>query len=474
MSFTVKLWSFNKKFNSTDRPSNDNATSYDCIVKDGTKINRPIIELNLGFTSDPSTYNYAQISAFDRYYFIDEWSFDNGLWTASMHTDVLATFKSQIGNSTLYVLRAAGASDGRIVDHLYPCKVNCDFNETSITTPYKPYYDNNGYQGCYILGVVADIGSYGSLKYYVLDQTGMAAVCNYLINDAVSLANGFELSDAALALQNSIVDPIQYIKSAMWLPFAAADISGVSTSNVKVFNWTIPSVSGHFLSSSPYIEKTFTVNTKKHPDASSRGAYVNSTPYTLAHLSFPPFGVIEIDTSVICDVSSISLNLKVDGITGRGFLEVLAHGQVLNRLEAQIGVPIQLAQISSDYLGAASSIAGGVSSSIGSFVSGNIGGGIASALSGLGNAVEALAQRAQTIGSGGAFSHLLGSFELGFQFFRPVADDNTHHGRPLCQNRQINTLSGFMLIQDGDIGTVGFVEENQEIKTLLESGFYYE
>ena len=474
MSFTVRLWSFSKKFNSTEQPLASNGTDYLCVVKNGTSIHKPVIELNLGFTSDPSTFNYAQISKFERYYFIDEWTFADGLWIATMHTDVLATFKTQIGNASLYVLRASAEKDGRVVDNLYPCKVNCNFDETSITSPYKPYYDNNGYQGCYILGVVSDVGSYGSIKYYVLDQTGMAAVCNYLINDAVSVANGFNLSDAAIALQNSIVDPIQYIKSALWLPFDANDISGVATSNVKVFNWQIPGVSGHFLAASPYIEKTFTVNTAKHPDTDDRGNYVNSKPYTVAHLSFPPFGIIEVDTSVICNVSSITLNLKVDGITGRGFLEVRSHSQVLNRLEAQIGVPIQLSQISSDYIGAAVSIAGGVGNVVGSVARGDVTGALTGALSGIGNAIEALAPRAQSMGSGGAFAHLLGSFELGFQFFRPVEDDNTHYGRPLCKVRQPKNIPGYMLIQEGDIGTVGFEAENELIKTMLETGFYYE
>lgn len=469
MSFSVKFWSFNKKVNSTEQPAANTATSYDCVVKNGTSIHRPVIELNLGWSSDPSSYNYAQISEFSRYYFIDEWTFEDGLWIATMHTDVLATFKTQIGNASLYILRASAENDGRVVDNFYPCKVNCDFSKTSITTPYKPYYDNYGYQGCYVLGVVSDVGSYGSIKYYVLNQVGMAEVCRYLINDAVSTVNNFSLSDASMALQNSIVDPIQYIKSAMWLPFDANDISGVSTSNVKVFNWQIPNVSGHFLAASPYIEKTITVNTVKHPDATGRGDYCNTSPYTLAHLCFPPFGVIEIDTSVICNVNSITLNLIVDGITGKGFLEVVANGQVLNRLEAQIGVPIQLSQVSSDYIGAATNIASGISD-----IATKGFGGIAGLASSVGNAIEAIAPRAQTIGSGGAFSHLIGNFELDFQFFRPVDDDNTHYGRPLCKTRQPKNIAGFILVQEGDIGTVGFEAENDQIKAYLEAGFYYE
>lgn len=477
MAFAVRLWSFNKRTNSTKQPVLDDAVSYNCNVKSETSIYNPKIELNLGMTEDPSQYNYARIPAFNRFYYIDDWTFTNGLWVATMHTDVLATFKSNIGNTDLYLLRASAEHDGRIIDRMYPAKVNCAFDRTGITSPFKPYYNNDGFQGCYVIGVVSDQGTYGSLKYYVLDEVNMAKVCQYLINDAVTVANNFSASDATLALQNSIVDPIQYIKSAIWLPFDASEISGVLTTNVKVFNWQIPNVTAHFLASRLYIEKTLTPATIKHPDTNDRGAYVNASPYTLAHLSFPPFGVVELDTTVISNIDNITLHLIVDGITGKGFLEVKAHNQVLNRLEAQIGVPIQLSQISSDYIGAVSSIAGAIPGMISGFAAGG-GAGIAGAIAGgvgaIGNAVEALAPRAQTIGSGGAFSHLVGTFELGFQFFRPAEDDNSHNGRPLCKIRKPAILGGYMLIQDGDIGSVGFQQENDEIRRLLESGFYYE
>lgn len=477
MSFIVRFWKFSKKYNSTKRPAISDATEYNCVVKDGTGIINPKIVLDIGRTAEPADFNYCRILKFNRYYYVREWSFDKGLWTATLECDVLASYKDEIGASSLYILRAANAYNGNIVDTLYPTKVNCSYDRTSITTPYKPYYDNYGFQGCYVIGVVSNTGTYGSLKYYVLDEINMAKVCEYLINDAVSVANNFSTSDATMALQNSIVDPIQFIKSALWLPFDAADISGVLTTNVKVFNWTIPNVTAHLLASSLYIEKTFSPATIKHPDTNARGNYVNVSPHTLAHLSFPPFGVIELDTTVISNINNLSINLKVDGITGRGFLEVKAHSQVLNRLEAQVGVPIQLAQVKSDYVGAISSIASGISGAVSGILSGGpagIAGAISGGIGAIGNAVNALAPRAQTVGSGGAFSHLLGTFELGFQFFRPVDDDLTHNGRPLCEKRTISSVGDYMLVQDGDVAIDGTRTEGEQIRAYLEGGFYYE
>ena len=105
---------------------------------------------------------------------------------------------------------------------------------------------------------------------------------------------------------------------------------------------------------------------------------------------------------------------------------------------------------------------------------GGVAAGIAGGISGIGNAIESIQPRAQTIGSTGSFVSNRGDFRLDYQFFRPIDDDNTHNGRPLCDVRQINTLSGYMLVQDGDVTTTGTAAEDRQIRQYLESGFYYE
>jgi len=466
MSFTVRLWSFNKRTNSTKHPLTDDATNYSCNVKNGTSIYRPKIELNLGMSEDPSQYNYARIPAFNRYYYIDEWVYDNGLWIATMHTDVLATFKTEIGNSDLYVLRASAEKDGRIVDNLYPCKVNCNFDSTVLAYPYTA--------GCYVVGVVSGLGGFGSITYYVLDQTNLTKLVKALVEDVVDTANGFNLSDASFALQQSVVDPIQYIKSCVWIPFDASDITTIPiTLALEVYGWKFPDVSGRLMVGVK-TQKTYTFTTVKHPDTAARGNYVNSAPYTHATLNFAPFGTVEIDTTVICDVSQITVNLDVDTLTGQGILRVFANNILLNELKTQVGVPIQLSQITRDYLGAAQSAIGGTAGAVGDIMEGNIARAVSSVANGIGNSIRALVPRAQTIGSNGCFTNVQYQPRLDFQFFRPAEDDNSHNGRPLCKIRKPANLGGYMLIQDGDVGSVGFQQENDEIRSQLESGFYYE
>ena len=175
------------------------------------------------------------------------------------------------------------------------------------------------------------------------------------------------------------------------------------------------------------------------------------------------------------------MDLDIDPLTGKGILVIKCNNIILNRLEAQIGVPISLSQVVRNYVGAATSALGGFTGALSGMVAGAAAGplGIAAgAIAGggaaIGNAVESMQPRAQTIGSTGSFVSNRGEFRLDHQFFRPIDDDNTHNGRPLCDVRQINTLSGYMLIQDGDVTIAGTASEDSKIRNYLETGFYYE
>lgn len=466
--FNVTFYSFSKRHNSTKRPdSNTPAVSYSCRFLDGTGIINPKIELDIGLTSDPSQYNYCHITAFGRYYYVREWNFDRGLWIAYLNVDALASFKNTIGAANLYVLRASNDYDGNIIDNMYPTKTNCSYHTDLINVPYTT--------GCYIIGAVSKLGAYGSIAYYVLDSANMPRFVQGLM-DTVSIANGFSLSDASLALQLSLIDPIQYIKSVMWCPFDMSDLTYTAASQMDVFNWTLPNVSCGMLYGKT-ISKSYTFNLTKHPDTASRGNYVNTKPYTNITLNFPPFGNIEIDTTVTNNASTLTVQLDYDIFTGSGQLRVVCNGIVLNQINTQLGVPVQISQVTRDYLGAAQSVVSGV----GSVVSGALGGGgaalasgITSGINALGNAAAAMIPRANSMGSNGNYSVLNYQPRLDYQFFRPVADDIVHNGRPLCQKRTISDLGGYMLIQDGDVPTIGTAAEDEEIKRFLETGFYYE
>ena len=464
MSFKVQLYTLSKRDNSTKQPTGT-PVEYDCILKDGCSIFTPAIKLDLGLASDPSVYNYAYIPAFGRYYFIEDWFFTDRLWIANMRVDVLATYKTQIGNSSLYVLRAAGDHDGSIIDTLYPAKTGCSYAHDTKSNPWQ--------SSCFIVGVVSADASFGSMEYYAMTAGELRSMCLALTDPATIIDSvyDFDINELSTGLQLALVDPIQYVKSCIMLPVSKGDITNLgSGQTVKACRFDAGT--GNKVYPTSRIANSYSFSIQKHPDTNARGNYVNSKPFTNITLTIPPWGCIDIDTSVTANASTLSVEVEVDPISGKGVLVVKANNIVLNRLEAQVGVPISLSSVTRDYIGAATSALGAVGGAVSGFM-GNIGGFIGAA-SGVGNAVESLMPRAQTIGTTGSFVSNRGEFRLDHQFFRPVPDDNTHNGRPLCQVRQLNTLSGYMLIQDGDVTIAGTASEDSKIRNYLETGFYYE
>ena len=76
--------------------------------------------------------------------------------------------------------------------------------------------------------------------------------------------------------------------------------------------------------------------------------------------------------------------------------------------------------------------------------------------------------------TGGAIVSMEEPMRLDTTFYRITGWDDTHNGRPLMQTKTINTLSGFVMVQKGDVAISGTAAEADEIRTLLEGGFYYE
>ena len=475
MSFKVHLYTLSKRDNSTKRPDANTPTiEYDCILKDGSSLFTPAIQLNMGLSADPSQYNYAYIPAFGRYYFIEDWFFSDRLWTAHMTVDVLATYKTQIGDANLYIMRAYYNYNGEVIDNLYPAKTGCTFDSDPKNNPWQA--------SCFIVGVVSSEANIGSLAYFCLDAAELTTLCTKLTDPAqiIDTAYDFDPTEISTGLQLSLVDPMQYIKQCIMLPVSYADITNLGTGqtlNVYRFDGG----TGKKVYPTSRINKSFTFTLIKHPDTNSRGNYVNSKPYTNITLTIPPYGCIDIDSSVTCNATYLYVDIELDPLTGKGILIVSCNDIVLNRIESQIGVPISLSSVTRDYIGAASSAISAIGGALSGMVAGTAAGpaGIAAGAimgggSHIGNAVEALMPRAQTIGTTGSFASNHGDFRLDYQFFRPVNDDPVHNGRPLCEMRTIKNIPGYILVQDGDVQIAGTATEDSKIRNYLETGFYYE
>lgn len=481
MAFTVNFYNFSKRENSTYRPGGSGA-SYSCVLKEASSIANPLIILDAGTGDDPS-WNYAYIPQFDRYYYVSDWTWiQNRLWMANLTTDLLATFRDQIGNSDLYVLRSSAAYDGNIVDNYYPEKTNC---ETYVKYGISHWNDIDNQEnvdldhGVFIVGYVTkntpnSDHMYGSVIYSAMKQEGLTALVTALLGDLQLLDPDFSPENASLALQKSLIDPLSYIKSCMWIPITYQTFTGVELSDLNIWDWTVSANHKILSNDPPYVRFILDgLEIRKHPLTAIRGNYMNVAPYTRLNLDFPPFGNIDIDTSLSANASEINGQIYIDLVTGAATLRVMINGVEQGIYTGQAGVPIQLSQVSSNYLGAALGGVSAVGGMIGNAIMGNVAGIFTSAAAGIGNGIQAMIPRVNSQGGSGSFIGLAKRPALYHQFMDVVSEDNEHAGRPLCQIRQISSLPGYLLIKDGEVDINGFAGEAEAVRAYLEGGFFY-
>lgn len=483
-----------KKVNSTALPIQ--GIFKNCSIKDVSSLINPYIEIAENLSVAPP-WNYCYIPAYNRYYWIIEWTWERGFWSAELSVDVLASYRETIFNSTLYVVRSASNYDGNIIDKIYPTKIDNELIRVPLAQPWS--VDVIPTNGTFVIGVIAPGGGYfGSMNYYAMSQSGYAKLCDYLSSQAVTTEEGFNEDDCSLALQKALVDPFQYIKSCKWIPLAYNDTNfkGVHRTSIPIYQWSVD-VGACTQLVKCYGSVEFNVDMRRHPQTNDRGMFVNYEPYTNINMFLPPFGTFPLDTTYTgINRSGFQVSMLVDYITGGGayYVQVLdPEGKqcgIIANGYGQVAVDMQLSQVNTSMMGLAFTKAGvgvdelvsGLSlgqmtptDTIGENPISNVGGIIRNAgMQSIGNAVQARFSKAVTSGTQGGFSSYAHVPYIDYQFFTLVDDDITEEGRPLMQNVRLGNLSGYCICKNGDVAIGGTAQEQNAIKTYLESGVYIE
>ena len=451
----IKLYSgFSKKPNSTSQPTG--GTTKTVRLKDGCSVINPVFLLN-GYDL---SHNY--LSWGSRYYYIDDIVIlHNDLAEYHCSSDPLATFKTDIGNSSQYILRSASAFNGRIVDNYYPAKALNTHAANMITSPF----DKNN--GTFVIGMQGkgSGGNGGAVTYYAGNAAAVKALVEYMLGDPTT----YDVSEISSQLLTCIFNPLQFIVSCMWFPFSVPTMNG----DVNCGWWIVENSSLKPISSLDW-GTNFTIPIPKHPKAATRGEYLNLLPYSKYVLEAGPWGIIPLDNFNLLDSSNLECDYKVDLMTGSGRLNIKYRGQLAysNIQTTQVGVPIQLGQNVLNQ-GALTGAGTGIINTIKSAVTGDVSGMLFNGLGAIGNAAASSQAIPSMLGSNGTMAFFNG-FGILADFLDVADDNNTENGRPLCEVRTISTLSGYMICENADLNTAASPAEKSTILSALNGGFYYE
>lgn len=460
---------FSKKPNSTKRPiasgqGMDPHVQKSVVLKNPTSILNPVFIL----TGYDLTFNYVVWGS--RYYFVDDIVIvHNDVAEYHCSVDVLATYKTQIGNSTQYVTRSASSYNEFLNDAIYPTRADsssvttlcdklvCLESSTVILNQY----------GEYIIGIQNKNGSsHGGISYYAVSGSAMDAFLNFMFDDVSFL----DATDISLELQKELVNPFQYICSLMWFPFEISFSSiAPNLRNLNFGFWEAPNTVQGCVVDYRNISFSKSVTLPEHPQAATRGKYLNSSPYTRHQLIFNSFGSIPIDPAYFVNSHTLAILCDVDLMTGTGILKLAdSDGNIIFKTSGQVGVPCQISQVTQNMIGAGAAVLGGA---VGLAYK-NVVGFAQGIISGLENMMP---QRQSTgsIGSTAAWEQQEKPYIVS-TFYSQTAADATQLGRPLCAPTQIRNLSGYVQVDKADIAITGTEAEKQKIISFMEGGFFYE
>ena len=494
MSFNAQFTTFNKKLNSTQRPTTY-AHTFTVDLKDNCSIVSPVLRIYNTANFNPAQLNYCYIFEFNRYYFVRDWEYSLGEWICHLNTDVLATYKTYIGTLVKYVLRSSHSYNKDALDTLYPPLVTRpNIYTDDVDFLFQQDFDSS----MYVLGVAAgDSDGAGAVSYYSMTNTQMRSLIEEMLKPTSALwSNGF--SGMTDTLYRAFYDPFSYIKSCKWFPISYFPLH---SEYVKFGNYTCEQTQGQPLSADaddwPHDVKTLNLPSNWLTlDAKYRMA-----PFANMFIHFNPFGIIPLNPNDLSDSDTIKLYLYPDYISGDAILKIFKVVNntdiLLTQVVTKIGIDVNLTASSIDANGLISGVLnvfGGISR-LGNGInpqmaSSGAAGAVISGGQEVARAISDFGQSALMIGSSlipsmvyssgstdGSIVSMDGIATLYYTCCDFVDEDNSEYGKPLYEVKVLSTIPGFIKCGDGECSAVGdfmFEGEREAVGEFLVNGFFYE
>lgn len=494
MSINARFYKFTKTVDSTERPSG-NGTVFAITLKDAVSVVAPVIELS----TDAFDFNYCYIPSFGRYYFVQRCIIlNNNRMEYHLTVDVLATYRTEILASSLYVLRSASSYNNYLIDDTWTHTTA--FTESVQSTSF-PDFDG---QGCYLVTVinsVSQITANPASCMYVLGTSAMASLMAEMFDLDNWSSRGYD------DLTASYFNPAQYITSCRWIPFGYNNIVNAQSSSTaqKVkYGWYEAESASGVLVNRYGKTVTFSISVGPYNDWTDRSA-----DWTRYALYVPGFGVTEIDPQFSGATLSGKISIDFNTCNANLMLTNSASGKIVSQLSGKIGADVAINQVGGSI---------DIPTSVGGLISKGIqfGGGLA-ARGGFGKIKDFAVSFLQTTSLSGLLSgtpaenmeNLINSGQdiagaaadsakqtimnptvstSGADGARYTLTDNntiylyrrkfTHYnpavaqlGGMCCQVKTLSTLSGYTQVANGLIEMAGTMEERNAIASLLEGGF---
>lgn len=460
----VTFYTFNKRVNSTLRPSEEGLT-FHCALKDDTSVTEPKLEVKL---ANIPTYNYCFLTEFNRYYFITDWQYYRGVWTASLTEDYLGTWKSAIVNTSAFVAYSTSHGSKDIVDTR--TATSCD-----VTTVSQEQLASDSIftsVGCYLLTLISEDsnGMNGVGAVYAMTTSQLQAFMDLITS--TSWLDAF-----ITALGNALVNPMDAIISCKWVPFSYYQLDGNEV-NIKVMFQETDKVGKLLIHN--VVRKTVTFNL---PTIGSVIDYRDSSAYSTGVLYLPFVGTVPLDLDAFYPNRTLYINITADVVGGEVCYTISnATDRILSTYSATCATSVPVSNTDVASMG----VTAGVMTMIGGYiVEAAIGTGaaaakgLATALSGMFAATNSAKITTQTNGQLSSRCGAYVSTEISLAIIRKTPTDlteerNRKYGRPCAKTLTLTALSGYCQTVGASVSMEALQSEIDEVNNMLDQGFYLE
>ncbi|MBO7734353.1 MAG: hypothetical protein J6S67_17445 [Methanobrevibacter sp.] len=481
----ASFWSFSKKKNSTARPTGT-GTVVDIKLKDDVSILTPIFTLQ---SSSVKNCNYFLWNG--RYYFVDDFVYNsNDLYEVHGTIDVLATYKSEIGNYTCYVERCADVNhyDDMVSDNVVVKSRNIiNINNGNVT---MPGWIINHEPAC-LLKVIC---SEGTSIYYKQSKTGIQNLMKPFMPTATDVSGGGQaIENLFNDFWTSAYKPLDYILDAYMLPNLPSNnlpSDFIATQGSLQFGLmsTISAIYGanSYVAYSDYLgsannEVTLTIPSSYYNDF--RAYDDNWTSYMMY---IPSIGFVNIPAEYVQNTLKLSFdyNYLSGDIVCRLIMSKDGDSIIIGNYTGNVKCPVQIGALQSNAINVLTDTASTFSSGLNAVVGGFTGNPL-QVVSGASGVVENGLSAFQNYANPGAVSKgntsgnihdLLNHHQIVFSTisYESKAIPTIRLGRPCCKNLQLNNLSGYIKCNGASVSISGIEQEKNMINNYLNGGFYYE
>lgn len=506
MAFTVTLYQFTKRKNSTLQPTQLQGTDLNCELKQPTSYKNPVF---LFHVEDGFEWNYLKWDSW--YYSItDVVSVRNDIFEVHCALDVLATYKTEIGATSAFVAYDTAANT-EIVDSRLSQKTTATFQSNMDRFAYGGL--SNSY--CVVLGIVGgkaidmgsdDEGGEGEAKSVragaTKGNTGLFAmnpadvpllfdaVADWYADDLQILEpdpkqkkGGWHFPDIDAAIDD-IVHAVYVllqqflatgkaadcIKSAVWLPCTPEDFFG-SWEDIFLGQYNTH-IQGRRISIDTWNQRNVTLAIPWQAQDWRR-----NSPYHHVYVYIEGVGVVEIPPNEIMGDQSLLFTAEMSP-TGAMQYEIYGGGsdnpRIICRMTGQVGGSFM---VGSSNINPVTAMAGSMGGVMGVAGAAALGG--AAMLGGAGSLIgtmTSLQPVPHSVGSGGGFmtNHTVKVITVFHDTNVAPASVSGAIGTPTMAVKQISSCSGFVQTKEASVNASCYEDVRTEINQLMDGGFFYE